>query len=169
MHSQIALPPAMPCGAPEERNTPPLCIKCPFSFPIVPSLWNEKHAIYNREIDTPIYIYTYIYTPWTSLGFLSAYAKKIQFTFRVLRMAKKRKSDATRLDEVDRGMYTAFCSAANSLSQLYSQAVHQQRLSFQAGERHAMVCFRCVIPFLCRLLIFFFVDFWWVFVNCAVI
>ncbi|KAH6774694.1 nuclear receptor family 2 group C protein [Perilla frutescens var. frutescens] len=53
-------------------------------------------------------------------------------------MAKKRKADATRLDEVDRGMYTAFCSAANSLSQLYSQAVNHQRLSFQAGERHAM-------------------------------
>ncbi|KAL8473733.1 hypothetical protein ACS0TY_029867 [Phlomoides rotata] len=53
-------------------------------------------------------------------------------------MAKKRKSDATRLDEVDRGLYTAFCSAANTLSQLYSQSVNQQRLSFQAGERHAM-------------------------------
>ncbi|KAL6576061.1 hypothetical protein OROHE_000532 [Orobanche hederae] len=53
-------------------------------------------------------------------------------------MAKKRKSDATRLDEVDPGMYTSFCSAANNLSQLYSQAMHQQRLSFQAGERHAM-------------------------------
>ncbi|KAI3451056.1 hypothetical protein Pfo_007721 [Paulownia fortunei] len=53
-------------------------------------------------------------------------------------MAKKRKSDATRLDEVDRNMYTAFCSAANSLSQLYSQAMHQQRLSFQSGERHAL-------------------------------
>ncbi|KAL7104532.1 hypothetical protein ACP275_08G251100 [Erythranthe tilingii] len=53
-------------------------------------------------------------------------------------MAKKRKSDSTRLDEVDRSMYTAFCSGANSLSQLYSQAMHQQRLSFQDGERHAM-------------------------------
>ncbi|KAL1536666.1 hypothetical protein AAHA92_29277 [Salvia divinorum] len=53
-------------------------------------------------------------------------------------MAKKRKSDATRLDEVDRGMHTAFCGAANSLSQLYSQAVNHQRLSFHAGERHAM-------------------------------
>ncbi|KAG8383427.1 hypothetical protein BUALT_Bualt04G0012100 [Buddleja alternifolia] len=52
-------------------------------------------------------------------------------------MAKKRKSDATRLDEVDRGMYTAFCSAANSLS-LYTQAMHQQRLSFQADERHGL-------------------------------
>ncbi|KAK6118424.1 hypothetical protein DH2020_047841 [Rehmannia glutinosa] len=53
-------------------------------------------------------------------------------------MAKKRKSDATRLDEVDRGLYTTFCSAANSLSQLYTHAMHQQRLSFQAGERHSM-------------------------------
>lgn len=54
-------------------------------------------------------------------------------------MAKKRKSDATRLDEVDRGMYTTFCSAANSISQLYTHAMHQQRLSFQAGERHSLV------------------------------
>ncbi|GFP93317.1 hypothetical protein PHJA_001476100 [Phtheirospermum japonicum] len=53
-------------------------------------------------------------------------------------MGKKRKSDASRLDEVDRGMYTTFCSAANSLSQLYTHAMHQQRLSFQAGERHSM-------------------------------
>lgn len=53
-------------------------------------------------------------------------------------MAKKRKSDATRLDEVDRTMYTTFCSAANSLSQLYTQAMNHQRLSFQAGERHAL-------------------------------
>ncbi|XVF58686.1 hypothetical protein PTKIN_Ptkin07bG0085700 [Pterospermum kingtungense] len=53
-------------------------------------------------------------------------------------MAKKRKSDATRLDEVDRSMYTTFCSAANSLSQLYTQAMNHQRLSFLAGERHAL-------------------------------
>ncbi|KAI4317172.1 hypothetical protein L6164_025066 [Bauhinia variegata] len=53
-------------------------------------------------------------------------------------MAKKRKSDATRLDEVDRSMYTTFCSAANSLSQLYTQAMNQQKLSFQAGERNAL-------------------------------
>ncbi|CAK9187838.1 unnamed protein product, partial [Ilex paraguariensis] len=58
---------------------------------------------------------------------------------RAIPMAKKRKSDATRLDEVDRNIYSTFCSAANSLSQLYSQAMHQQRLSFQAGERHALV------------------------------
>ncbi|KAB1210425.1 hypothetical protein CJ030_MR6G025426 [Morella rubra] len=53
-------------------------------------------------------------------------------------MAKKRKSDATRLDEVDRSMYTTFCSAANSLSQLYTQSMNNQRLSFQTGERHAL-------------------------------
>ncbi|KAH7862049.1 hypothetical protein Vadar_034151 [Vaccinium darrowii] len=53
-------------------------------------------------------------------------------------MAKKRKSDATRLEEVDRTMYTSFCSAANSLSQLYTQSMNQQRLSFQAGERHGL-------------------------------
>ncbi|KAJ8637758.1 hypothetical protein MRB53_012025 [Persea americana] len=53
-------------------------------------------------------------------------------------MAKKRKSDATRLDEVDRTIYSTFCSAANSLSQLYTQAMNQQKLAFQAGERHGM-------------------------------
>ncbi|XP_028765941.1 uncharacterized protein LOC114723872 [Neltuma alba] len=53
-------------------------------------------------------------------------------------MAKKRKSVATRLDEVDRTMYSTFCSAANSLSHLYTQAMNQQKLSFQAGERHAL-------------------------------
>ncbi|KAE8720584.1 putative S-acyltransferase [Hibiscus syriacus] len=53
-------------------------------------------------------------------------------------MSKKRKSDATRLDEMDRSMYTTFCSAANSLSQLYAQAMNNQRISFQAGERHAL-------------------------------
>ncbi|EPS64635.1 hypothetical protein M569_10142 [Genlisea aurea] len=60
-------------------------------------------------------------------------------------MAKKRKSDSTRLDEIDRGMYSSFCSAANSLSQLYSHAMHQQRLSFQAGERHALEKLYCWI------------------------
>ncbi|XP_015942563.1 uncharacterized protein LOC107467861 [Arachis duranensis] len=53
-------------------------------------------------------------------------------------MAKKRKSIATSLDEVDRTMYTSFCSAANSLSQLYTHAMNQQKLSFQAGERHGL-------------------------------
>ncbi|KAL5560237.1 hypothetical protein UlMin_036448 [Ulmus minor] len=53
-------------------------------------------------------------------------------------MGKKRKSIATSLDEGDRTMYASFCSAANSLSQLYSQAMNHQKLSFQAGERHAL-------------------------------
>lgn len=53
-------------------------------------------------------------------------------------MGKKRKSIATSLDEVDRSMYASFCSAANSLSQLYTQAMNQQKLSFQAGERHGL-------------------------------
>lgn len=54
-------------------------------------------------------------------------------------MAKKRKSVATSLDEVDRTMYSNFSSAANSLSHLYSQAITQQKLSFLSGERHALV------------------------------
>ncbi|KAJ1398584.1 hypothetical protein SESBI_30907 [Sesbania bispinosa] len=53
-------------------------------------------------------------------------------------MAKKRKSVATRLDEVDRTMYSTFCSTANSLSHLYTHSMNQQKLSFQAGERHAL-------------------------------
>ncbi|CAL9107219.1 zinc finger A20 and AN1 domain-containing stress-associated protein [Musa troglodytarum] len=53
-------------------------------------------------------------------------------------MARKRKTEAMRLDEVDRTLYSTFCSAANSLSQLYTQAMNQQKISFQAGERHAM-------------------------------
>ena len=53
-------------------------------------------------------------------------------------MAKKRKSVQSRLDEVDRTMYSTFCSTANSLSHLYTHAMNQQKLSFQAGERHAL-------------------------------
>ncbi|KAE9601296.1 hypothetical protein Lal_00023746 [Lupinus albus] len=53
-------------------------------------------------------------------------------------MGKKRKSVATRLDEVDRSMYSTFCSTAKSLSHLYTHAMTQQKLSFQAGERHAL-------------------------------
>uniref|UniRef100_A0A453KP74 Uncharacterized protein n=1 Tax=Aegilops tauschii subsp. strangulata TaxID=200361 RepID=A0A453KP74_AEGTS len=51
---------------------------------------------------------------------------------------KKRKAEAARLDETDRAMYGAFRGAANSLSQLYTLAMGGQKLSFQAGERHAM-------------------------------
>ncbi|KAJ6814713.1 uncharacterized protein M6B38_137885 [Iris pallida] len=53
-------------------------------------------------------------------------------------MGRKRKAEASRLDEVDRTMYSSFCSAANSLSQLYTQAMNHQKISFQAGERHAL-------------------------------
>lgn len=56
-------------------------------------------------------------------------------------MGKKRKSIATSLEEVDRTMYASFCSAANSLSQLYTQSMNHQKLSFQAGERHGLVRF----------------------------
>ena len=59
----------------------------------------------------------------------------------LLTMGKKRKSIATSLDEVDRTMYASFCSAANSLSQLYTQSMNHQKLSFQAGERHGLVRF----------------------------
>jgi hypothetical protein len=55
-------------------------------------------------------------------------------------MSRKRKTDAApRLDDADRTLYSSFCGAANSLSQLYSQAMAQQKLSFQSGERHALV------------------------------
>ncbi|KAL1215446.1 hypothetical protein V5N11_021873 [Cardamine amara subsp. amara] len=53
-------------------------------------------------------------------------------------MGKKRKSEATRLDEVDRTMYGAFRGAANSLSQLYTHAMNHQRVSFLAGERRSI-------------------------------
>lgn len=43
------------------------------------------------------------------------------------------------MDEVERSMYSSFCSAANSLSQIYTQAMNQQKVSFQAGERHSLV------------------------------
>ncbi|CAH2043461.1 unnamed protein product [Thlaspi arvense] len=53
-------------------------------------------------------------------------------------MVKKRKSEASRLDEVDRTMYGAFRGAANSLSQLYTHAMNHQRVSFLAGERRGL-------------------------------
>ncbi|KAJ4866840.1 Uncharacterized protein Rs2_51629 [Raphanus sativus] len=53
-------------------------------------------------------------------------------------MGKKRKATATCLDEVDRTVYASFRTAANSLSQLYTQSMNHQKLSFQAGERHGL-------------------------------
>jgi len=56
----------------------------------------------------------------------------------VTEMAKKRKSEYSGLDEVEKTLHTSFCTAANSISHLYTQAQHQQRHAFQAGERHAV-------------------------------
>ncbi|ESW23967.1 hypothetical protein PHAVU_004G091000 [Phaseolus vulgaris] len=53
-------------------------------------------------------------------------------------MAKKRKSITTSLDEVDRTLYASFCTAANSLSQLYTHTMNHQKFSFNAGERQSL-------------------------------
>ncbi|XP_043690792.1 uncharacterized protein LOC122641578 isoform X1 [Telopea speciosissima] len=54
-------------------------------------------------------------------------------------MTQKRKSaEVTALEESDRTLYSSFCNTANSLSQLYAQSLHQQKLLFHAGERHAL-------------------------------
>lgn len=55
------------------------------------------------------------------------------------KMVKKRKSEYSGLDEVEKTLHTSFCAAANSISHLYTQAQHQQKHAFQAGERHAVV------------------------------
>lgn len=78
-------------------------------------------------------------------GYKKNKLKEIKREISRWRMGKKRKSLATSLDEVDRTMYSTFCSAANSLSQLYTQAMNQQKLSFLSGERHGMVF---LLPFL---------------------
>lgn len=64
-------------------------------------------------------------------------------------MGKKRKSLASSLDEVDRSMYSTFCNGANAISQLYSQAMNHQKISFQSGERHGLVYTCFFIIFLC--------------------
>ncbi|KAG8047203.1 hypothetical protein GUJ93_ZPchr0008g11995 [Zizania palustris] len=53
---------------------------------------------------------------------------------------RKRKVEAARVveEEADRALYGAFRGAANSLSQLYALAGGHQRISFHAGERHAL-------------------------------
>jgi len=38
-------------------------------------------------------------------------------------------------------VYSTFCTTANSLSHLYTHTMNQQKLSIQAGECHALVCF----------------------------
>lgn len=52
-------------------------------------------------------------------------------------MGKKRRIDAVDLD-AERTLYSSFVSAANSMSQLYSQAVQQQRKSSAAASRQTL-------------------------------
>ncbi|KAG6507453.1 hypothetical protein ZIOFF_032797 [Zingiber officinale] len=73
-----------------------------------------------------------------SLSLLFACSDESDRDLREESMSRKRKSDASGLDEADRTLYSTFCGAANSLSQLYTQAMNQQKVSFQAGERHAL-------------------------------
>lgn len=89
-------------------------------------------------------------------------------------MGKKRKSLATSLDEVDRSMYSTFCNGANAISQLYSQAMNHQKISFQSGERHGLVyiyihhlyvlflCFLVIYVVSCMCLCFFDVFVLWI-------
>ncbi|KAJ7547613.1 hypothetical protein O6H91_08G095000 [Diphasiastrum complanatum] len=51
-------------------------------------------------------------------------------------MGKKRKVEDRGLDEADIRLYQSFCTAANFISQLYTQAQSQQDLAFQQGEQH---------------------------------
>eukprot|EP00249_Psilotum_nudum_P016472 c25842_g2_i1 orf=362-865(-) len=51
---------------------------------------------------------------------------------------KKRRSESCGLEDVERSLHTSFCAAANSISQLYTQAQHQHRIAFQAGQRHSL-------------------------------
>ncbi|KAL5720533.1 hypothetical protein ACHQM5_013198 [Ranunculus cassubicifolius] len=53
-------------------------------------------------------------------------------------MTRKRKSETSAFNEIDRTIYSSFRTAASALSQLYSQPINQHKLAFQAGERHAL-------------------------------
>ena len=48
---------------------------------------------------------------------------------------KKRKHDGP-LDDIERTLYTSFSSAANGISQLYTQSLNQQRKAYCLGARH---------------------------------
>ncbi len=60
-------------------------------------------------------------------------------------MGKKR----ARLDAIDveseRTLYSSFVAAANSMSQLYSQAVQQQRKASAGASRQTLVSARCAL------------------------
>ncbi len=52
-------------------------------------------------------------------------------------MGKKRKADVDM--DLERGLYTSFVAAANSISQLYTQASAHTRQTRDAGARAALV------------------------------
>ena len=54
-------------------------------------------------------------------------------------MGKKRKSEYAGLEEVEKTMYSTFSTAANAISQLYSQSINQQRRAYNAGSRASTV------------------------------
>ncbi|KAF8389283.1 hypothetical protein HHK36_025976 [Tetracentron sinense] len=49
-------------------------------------------------------------------------------------MTSKRKMEMTVVDEIDRTLYSIFCNAESSLSQLYSQSLNLQKLAFEVGN-----------------------------------
>ncbi|KAI5055819.1 hypothetical protein GOP47_0029340 [Adiantum capillus-veneris] len=51
---------------------------------------------------------------------------------------KKRRSEGGGMEDVERSLHTSFCTAANSISHLYTQAQNQQKVAFQAGQRHSL-------------------------------
>jgi hypothetical protein len=53
-------------------------------------------------------------------------------------MGKKRRAEVLDLD-AERTLYSSFVSAANSISQLYTQAVQQQRRASAAASRQTLV------------------------------
>jgi len=77
-------------------------------------------------------------------------------------MARKRKveSSAAIVDESDKVLYSAFRNSANELSQLYSQAISHNKLSFEAGQRHALVRPQKVLFFFCSISFLFLVLVW---------
>ncbi|KAL2470035.1 Uncharacterized conserved protein UCP009193 [Abeliophyllum distichum] len=47
--------------------------------------------------------------------------------------------DITVVDENDKGLFTIFQNAANTLSLLYTQAVNQHKAAFEAGQKYSLV------------------------------
>jgi hypothetical protein len=59
-------------------------------------------------------------------------------------MGKKRKYE---LDlDVERNMYSSFVTAANAVSQLYTQGVQQQRRAAAAASRTTLVSLQSCLP-----------------------